>query len=102
VLQRAVAVVPPVPHPVSPSHIVPQRGASSSCRGMWRGMVWCGVWRCGAVRGGAWCAAAWRGAARGFRPLNVLCCVVVQYVAGHGVVHAWQGMAWGGVQFSAA
>jgi len=56
----------------------------------------CGVRRRGAVHGcvAARHGAAWGGAARGFRPLDVLCCVVVQCVVWRAA--AWRNVWWGG------
>jgi len=80
----------------------------STCRvvswyGAWRGVAWQGMAWC-RVCGGVWRGMQRHGVCMGvvcsFRPLNVLCHVVARCMAGHGVVHAWQGMAWGGARFS--
>src|SRR5712672_3444379 len=72
-------VVRGVRPPDEERHGVGQRAVlgCSTCRVvLWCAAAWCGV-RCAAARR----EVAWGGAAHGFRPLNVLCHVVVRFVA---------------------
>src|SRR5712671_4449206 len=117
-LQHTVTVVPPMPRPVLPSHVVPWHGASSSCHGAWHAAARCVTSRHGAVRdvwplnmawrGEAWRGVAWRGAVRSVWRCGAGCVVAwhgARRAAGHGVacghptchVMSWRGVWWCGV-----